>query len=74
MISIQLRDAIDNCDWTLNAIAAEAGIPHSVVYRWYVGEKQHDGSMRKRDLSLKSVDALAKVFGMRLTKPKKIKS
>ena len=70
MLSDQLRKAVDDCELTIHAIAERTGIPQPVLYRWYHGEKQPDGSYRHRSLRLDTADKLAEFFKMRLTKPR----
>ena len=59
----QLRAAIDGCEWSLNSIARETGIPQPNLHRFLAG---------KYDVSLATADKIAKYFGMRLTKPKRV--
>jgi len=59
----QLRDAIRGCEWSLNSIARETGIPQPNLYRFMQG---------KCDVSLSTADKIARYFGMRLTRPKRV--
>ena len=47
-------------------------MPQPVLYRFVHGEKQPDGSYVYRNLSQDNLDILAELFGMRLTKPKRL--
>ena len=44
-----------------------------MLYRFAYGEKQRDGRYIYRNLGQDNLDALAELFGMRLTKPKKVR-
>lgn len=60
----QLRHAVNECEWSLNSIAREAGIPQPVLHRFVHGERDA--------IRLDTADKLCQLFGMRLTKPKKL--
>lgn len=66
-ISEQLREAVDQAiadGFTRYAIAKMAGMKPNGFVRWYDGGE---------GIRLASADELAKLFGMRLTKPKRLK-
>jgi len=73
MISDQIRQAVIDCPLSLNAVAKRVGIPQPVLYRFVHGEKQPDGSYVYRKLSEDNLDILAKLFGMKLTRPKQLR-
>lgn len=64
-LTTQLKAAVSDSHLTVNYIAAAAGIPQPVLYRFMTG---------KRDLKLSSAEKLAEYFGMRFTAPKKPKA
>jgi len=72
-MSDQIRQAVVECELPLLTIAQRAGIPQPVLYRVAYGEKQRDGSYVYRNLGQDNLDALAELFGMRLTKPKRVR-
>ena len=61
----QLRRAVNECEWSLNSIAREAGIPQPVLYRFVNGQRDA--------IRLDTADKLCRLFGMRLTKPQKLR-
>ena len=60
----QLRQAVNQCEWSLNSIAREADIPQPVLYRFVNGQRDA--------IRLDTADKLCQLFAMRLTKPKKL--
>lgn len=60
-IADQLRAAINECEWSLNSIAAEIGIPQPVLYRFASGQ---------RDVTLANAEKIACYFDMSLSEPK----
>lgn len=62
-LSTQLRKAIVDSELTLYRVAKETDLPYAVVHRFVSG---------KRGLSLASADKLAELFGMRLTRRKRV--
>ena len=60
----QLRQAVEESDLSLYAIAKGAEIAYPVLYRFAAGQ---------RDLTLRTASRLAEFFGMRLTRPRKPK-
>ena len=61
----QLRQAVQESELSLYAIAKGAGIAYPVLYRFSTGE---------RDLTLKTGSRLADFFSMRLTCPRRPKT
>jgi len=57
----QLRNAVHDSGFSVNHIAAGAGIPQPVLQRFISGERQN--------IRLDTADRLAAYFGMRLTRP-----
>ena len=62
----QIRQAVDQSEWSLNSIAKEAGVPQPVLHRFIHGDRD--------DIRLSTADKLCQLFGMKLTKPKKLKA
>jgi transcriptional regulator with XRE-family HTH domain len=63
MISDQLKEAVRNCGCTRYQVSKDSGVPFASLDRFLKGE---------RSLQLDSAEKLAKLFGMRLTKPKRL--
>lgn len=61
----QLRAAVLESGLTVNAIAKASGVPQPVLYRFVAGERDN--------LRLDVADRLCQLFGMRLTKPRKVR-
>ena len=57
----QLRDAVRNSEWSLNAISKSTGIAYPALHRFI----NHDAHIR-----LENAAIIAELFGMRLTKAK----
>ena len=64
MLSDQLREAIENSGVSLYRVAKDSGVSWSVLHRFV---------NRERDMKLASAEKVAEVFGMRLTRPRRIK-
>ena len=61
-LTSQMRDAIDQSELSLYAIAKAAKIPYAAVHGFANGQ---------RGMTLEVADRLAELFGMRLTTPKR---
>lgn len=56
-----IEAAIEN-NWSINAIAKEAGVSSPSLQNWYSGKRP--------SMSMEAIDKLCRHFEMRLTKPK----
>jgi len=61
----QIRDAINQSDWSISSIAAAAGIPQPVLYRFATGDRVN--------VRMDTAEKLVALFQMRLTKAKRLK-
>lgn len=61
----QLRQAIEDSEFSLYRIAKGSGIAYQVLHRFASG---------RRDLTLATATKLADYFGMRLTRPRRPKT
>lgn len=61
-ITKKLRSLLKNDPDSINAIAKAAGLPQSVLFRFYVGE---------RDLKLATVEKLFRYYNLSVTEKKR---
>ena len=62
-LTSQLRQAIADSGLSFYRIAKEIDVSYAVVYRF---------AAEQRNINLETADRLAELFGMRLTRPKRI--